>query len=139
MSGKSMKLKLFFVLISLVILSFPVTAKDIVCTKRLNFNNINHEDRVVGIIKGYDTKNYKFNAKKGQILKVSLESEVVHFNVYAPNKERIDGAMFEGSSEGMHFTNKLKKGGIYTVQVYLSDEEAEKKQKVIFTLDIGLE
>lgn len=134
-----MKLKLLVTVVSIMILAFPIFAKDTVCTKRLNFGNINHKDTVVGIVKGFDTKSYKFNAKKNQTLRVKLVSDIVHFNVYAPHKGPIEGALFDGSSEGTYFSSKLKKSGTYTIQVYLTDEEAEKDEKIIYTLEIGLE
>ena len=134
-----MKLKLFFTVIGIVVLSFPIFAQSIDYTKRLNFGNLNKQENLVGVVKGFHTRSYKFKAKVNQFLRVNLESDIVHFNVYSPNKSEVDGAIFDGSSEGTSFHTKIKKSGIYTIKVYLSDKEATNGEKIIYTLDIGLE
>jgi len=134
-----MKSKLFLLATGIILLSFPLLAKEIVHTKQLNFGQLTNKKTVVGTLKGFDTKNYKLNAKANQILRINLESAKVYFNVYEPYKSYEDGAMFMGTIDGTIFTRKLSKSGTYTIQVSLLDKEAEKDEKIIFTLDVGLE
>ena len=134
-----MKLKLFFTVLGILLLSFSLTAKEITRSKQVDFKHGVYETSVVGIIKGYDTIKYKLYAKKNQILRVSLTDENVYFNVLAPNKGSQDGALFIGKIDGKHFVKKLSKNGTYTIKVYLLHEYSKKDERILYTADIGLE
>ena len=133
-----MKLKLFGTVVGMILLSCPITAKDIVHTKWVDFGRISNETTVVGIVKGYDTIQYKLKVKANQTMHVNMETNKVKFNIFQPNKSPMDGAIFMGKTEGSSFVGKLKKNGVYTIEVYLVDDEAKKDKKIIYTVDIGL-
>ena len=133
-----MKLKLFFTVVGVLLLSFSLTAKEIARSKQVDFKHGVYETSVVGIIKGYDTVNYKFNAKTNQTLRVSLKDENVYFNVYEPHKGSQDGALFIGKTDGKHFVGTLSKTGTYTIQVYLLHEDAKNDGKILYSVDIAL-
>lgn len=134
-----MKLKLFVTVVGILLLSCPIIAKEIVHSKWIDLGKVLNETTVVGIIKGHDTVHYKVKAKAHQSLHVNIESNKVYFNIFKPNKGSMDGGMFMGKIDGKNFTGKLSKSGVYTIAVYLTDDEAQKDQKLIYTIDIGLE
>ena len=134
-----MKLKLFFTVLGILLLSYSLTAKEIARSKQVDFKHGVYETSVVGIIKGYDTINYKLYAKKNQMLRVSLMDDNVYFNVLAPNKGSQDGALFMGKTDGKNFVRQLSKNGTYTIKVYLLHEYAKKDERILYSVDIGLE
>ena len=93
---------------------------------------------VTGSVQGQASMDYLVTAKAGQSLSVSLKSgnASANFNVNSPGTEL---ALFNGSSSGNTLKNRrLPKDGTYVVRVYLMGNAADSKQKVDFTLDIGV-
>jgi len=132
-----MNFKLFMVIV-IGVLTFPILAKEIVLTKQLDFSRATHERTVVGLVKGFDTKAYEIKVNYSQTMSVTLDSSIVYFKIYSPNKRLGNDAMFDGKSQGNHFVDVLLKSGIYIIKVYLIDEEAEKDTKTIYNMRIGL-
>ena len=133
-----MYFKLLFILVSMTVVSSLTMAKELSLTKQLEFNPINKEKNVVGIVEGYDTKRYQIKAKSNQVLHVTMKSEGTHFNIYAPYKTKEDDALFVGKSQGKDFKGVLSKEGLYMIQVYLKTDEAENDIKRIFEMHIEL-
>ncbi|MFW9082835.1 hypothetical protein ACOI9X_26730 [Pseudomonas sp. P2757] len=88
-------------------------------------------------IKGYQTAEYKFDAKAGQILTVDFKpsSTSAYFNIAAKGS---DYALFNGSIMGNHFLGSLPADGEYTVQVYLMRNAARRDQVANYALSVSL-
>ncbi|MFJ2713037.1 hypothetical protein ACIOZM_19385 [Pseudomonas sp. NPDC087346] len=88
-------------------------------------------------IKGYQTDEYKLNAKAGQILTVDFKpsSTSAYFNVIAKGS---DEALFNGSIKGNHFAGPLPADGEYTVQVYLMRNAARRDAVAKYTVTLIL-
>lgn len=132
-----MNLKLLMVLL-IGVLTLPLLAKEIVLTKQVDFGRATHEKTVVGLVKGFDTKAYEIKVNPNQTMSVTLDSNIVYFKIYSPNKRLGNDAMFDGKSQGNYFKEVLSKSGIYIIKVYLIHEEAEKDTKMIYEMRIGL-
>jgi hypothetical protein len=133
-----MNFKLLITMAMMVILSCFLGAKELSLTKQVDFGIATHEKTVVGIVKGFDTKVYEIKIKPNQTMSVNLDSDIVYFKIYSPNKRLGNDAMFDGKSQGNTFKEVLSKSGVYTVKVYLIQKEAEKDTKTIYKMRIGL-
>jgi len=134
-----MYFKLFISIFSVMYLSSSLIAKELSLTKELHFGKVTHNKTVVGVVKGFDTKRYKFRVRENQTLTVDLESDLVHFNIYRPNKSSPDGAIFLGKSQGKHFSGVLKENGRYMIRVFLAEGKRVEDEKTIFRMHITLE
>jgi hypothetical protein len=133
-----MYFKSLYILACIIAISLPMLAKELSLTKQLEFNFVNQEKNVVGILEGYNTKRYQIKAKSNQVLHVNMKSEGTYFNVYSPYKTKDDDALFVGKSQGNDFKGILSKDGLYIIQVYLKTDEAEKDVRRIFEIHIEL-
>ena len=133
-----MYFKLLFISVYMTIISSVTMGNELSLTKQLEFNPINKEKNVVGIVEGYDTKKYQIKAESKQVLHVIMKSEGTYFNVYSPYKTKEDDALFVGKSQGKDFKGVLSRDGLYMIQVYLKTDEAENQVKRIFEMHIEL-
>ena len=121
-----------------VLLTVPMTAQDKVTTHQVHFDKGTTGTTVKGHVKGYDTINYKLGAKKGQYMRVSIESKHANFNIYAPGKGMGDQALFVGEP-GIPYTGNLPANGTYTISVYLMRNEARRGTNASYALHMGID
>jgi len=120
------------------LMTLPALAKDKVTTHQVHFDKGKSGTTVQGSVKGYDTDNYQLGAKKGQSMRVSIESKHANFNIYAPGKGMGDQALFVGEP-GIPYTGNLPANGTYTISVYLMRNEARRGTKSNYKLHIGIQ
>jgi len=135
-----MKLKLFFITAALMLLaaySFADEARN----EDVKFAPGTSSATIEDTIKGYESVNYKLQAKAGQSMSVDLKTDntATYYNIFVPGKGPGDQAMFIGSTEGGHFEGALPADGVYTVQVYMMRSAARREETANFTLDISIE
>ena len=134
-----MKIILFVIAVGVALLSVPAMTKDVVHTKQVHFDKGTNGTTVQGSIKGYETVNYKLGAKADQSMRVSLESKKAFINIFEPDKDPGNEAMFIGSMAGASYVGILPKSGTYTIQVYLMRNEARRDTKINYKLHIGVD
>ena len=134
-----MKLRWLSILVSMFFLTNLLMSKGVEVSEKIDFDIGTRQAILHGTAQGFETRSYKFYAKKGEILRVSLDSPLAHFNVYSPYKNSDDAAMYKGQIEGNHYKIKLRKSGTYTIQVYLTYEDAKKDAKTLYTLKINMQ
>jgi len=88
-------------------------------------------------IKGWQTAQYKLDAKAGQILTIDFKpsNPSAYFNIIANGA---DSALFNGSIMGNHFLGPLPADGEYTVQVYLMRNAARRNDVANYSLSLRL-
>lgn len=93
---------------------------------------------IKGVVKGYDTLDYRLRAAAGQEMKVSMKAtnDGAFFNVLPPGSK--DEAIHVGSTSGNEFASTLSVGGEYTIRVYLMRNEARRGVQANFTLNVGI-
>ena len=134
-----MKSTLFAMVVGLVLLSMPAFAQD-ARDERVNFTRGTSGATIKETITGYQTVNYKLDAKAGQSMVVVLNTDNAgnYFNIFAPGKAPGDEAMFIGSTQGVRYAGTLPADGEYTVQVFLMRSAARRNEKANYTLEIEI-
>lgn len=96
---------------------------------------------VSGNISGYETVNYKVNAKAGQqmVVKLATNHTATYFNVFAPGTGPGDAAIFIGSTSGERFATELPASGTYTIQVYMMRSAARRNESADFKLRVDID
>jgi hypothetical protein len=125
-------------LLAALLFCVPSWADD-TSTERVQFQESSNSARVQGTIKGYDSVDYVFGARKGQSMNVSLSTNnrANDFNIIAPGKQ--DEAMFVGSKFGNQFEGTLPASGDYKVRVYLMDSSARRNEAAKYWLEMIIE
>ncbi len=134
-----MQSKWFIVWISILLFTNHGMAKGVELTKKVNFDIDQKHATLHGTVQGFTTTNYQFYANKGQILHVSMDSSKAYFKIYSPFKNSSDTPLFKGETEGSTYNEKLKRSGIYMIQVYLTYDDAKIDTKAIYTLKLDIE
>lgn len=116
------------------------TAADKVQTERIHFAAGKSSATVTGHVTGGDTMLYKFNAKEGQFLKVSMvpDRESADFNIYIPGRGPGDEALFTSATGGREYSGQLHKTGDHTLSVFLNRAAARRGQKAGFKLHVSI-
>lgn len=125
-------------LISILVLSLSLPAKELLRTKWIDFGKTATKTTIVGRLEGYEKTAYKVDAKKGQFMHIKIASDEIYFDVFEPNREMHEGAVFMGRTDGNSYSAKLKKDGEYTIKVHLKDAKENEYKKVIYSMDIEL-
>jgi len=123
-----------------LLMSKLVFAQD-VRNERIQISQDTMHAVVVDTITGYESVNHLVNAKTGQSLTVSLDSDNLgsYFNLFAPGKiPGEDRAMFIGSTEGNQFEVDYLDEGDYTVQVYIIRSMARRNETANYTLTVNM-
>ncbi|MGQ0444049.1 MAG: hypothetical protein ACT4O2_02710 [Beijerinckiaceae bacterium] len=95
-----------------------------------------------GVIKGYQSVDYKVGASAGQTMVVTLSAnnESTYFNIFEPGAEPGKSyAIFASDTDGDRFERRLANTGDYTIQVYLYRNEARRGGRSQYTLDVAVE
>lgn len=90
-----------------------------------------------GLIQGYETADYFFDAKQGQHLNISMASSApaAYFNLLPPDGET---ALFNGSIRGNQFEGAAPQTGRYTVRIYQMRAAARRGGQADYRLTIIL-
>jgi hypothetical protein len=137
-----MKFSLFTkVVVSGILLYMPALARDVMHNEEVHFDKGTTGTTIKGKIKGYETYNYKLGAKKGQYMRVSLETKhtATYFNIYEPGKGPGDAAMFIGTTQGNMYTGNLPTNGTYTIQVFMMRSAARRNEVSHYQLHVGID
>jgi hypothetical protein len=134
-----MKSILFAMTTVLALHSLPSLAED-ARNERVQFIPGTNSATIKETISGYQTVNYKLNAKAGQSMAVVLNTDNAsnYFNIFAAGKAPGDAAMFIGSTQGERYAGTLPADGEYTVQVFLMRNAARRNEKANYTLEIEI-
>ncbi len=91
-----------------------------------------------GVVKGYDTMDYRLRANAGQTMSASMKAshEAAYFNVLPPGSK--DVAIHIGSTSGNQFTGTLPSDGDYKVRLYLMRSAARRNEKADYTLSVSI-
>nr|WP_315144945.1 hypothetical protein [uncultured Flavobacterium sp.] len=116
----------------------PMMAVGQITTKKVTFPAGNNGTTITGVITGDQTIDYTIGASQGQVLKVSMKSNInaSYFNVLPPGSQ--DVADFSGQMDGNNCTLTLKQSGTYKIRVYQMRSSARKGTKVNYTLTISI-
>ncbi|MFC6632122.1 DNA breaking-rejoining protein [Microbulbifer taiwanensis] len=89
-----------------------------------------------GTIRGNDTATYRLGATAGQHLHVLLQTDNAsnYFNIYAPGKDPGEEALFTGSVDGNSYSAIVPADGLYTVQVFLMRNAAQRNESAHYKL-----
>lgn len=135
-----MKLILFSIAICLALISHSSFADDS-RDENVQFAPNASSTAIKETITGYETVNYKLDAKTGQLMEVDLKTDntATYFNIFVPGKGPGDEAMFIGSINGSHYEGTLPADGTYTVQVYMMRSAARRNETANYTLEFSIE
>lgn len=91
-----------------------------------------------GKVRGYNTVEYRLDARAGQVMSVSFKPRrtSAYINVTAPGT---DTALFVGSVSGNSFTGTLPADGVYVVQVYLVRAAARRNESSDYSIDFRID
>lgn len=134
-----MKSLILFAATVLMAAAFPAFA-DEVRSERIQFPKGKSQTTVTGKITGGDSVVYKLNAKEGQFLKVSMETdkESADFNIYIPGRGPGDEALFTSATGGRAYTGQLYKTGDHSISVFLNRNAARKGVAASFKLHVSV-
>ncbi len=92
-------------------------------------------------ITGWESVNYRLQAKAGQSMFVDLNTSNGgnYFNIFSPGKGPGDAAIFIGTTQGNRYQGVLPTDGEYTVQVFLMRNAARRNEKAEYTLEIRID
>ena len=97
---------------------------------------------ISGKITGGESVIYKLNARDGQFLKVSLDTdkESADFNIYIPGRGPGDEALFASamSTVGREYTGQLYKSGDHSISVFLNRNAARKGVMANYKLRVSV-
>jgi len=135
-----MKSILFSITIVLTLISYSSFANDS-RDENVQFAPNTSSTSIKETITGYETVNYRLDAKAGQLMEVDLKTDNTanYFNIFVPGKGPGDEAMFIGSNKGNHYEGTVPADGKYTVQVYLIRSAARRNEKANYSLEISID
>ncbi|MFN0128698.1 MAG: hypothetical protein ACKV19_18665 [Verrucomicrobiales bacterium] len=109
-------------------------------TNRLAFPKGRSQTMAAGHVTGRDTIVYKLNAKAGQMLKVSMETdkESADFNIYIPGRGPGDAALFTSATGGRSYTGQLYKTGDHSITVFLNRNAARQGLTAGYKLHVSV-
>ena len=110
----------------IIIFSVSLLSRDEVKEETVRFEKGRSSALLKGSIQGYAVANYYLNARKGQEMKVTLDTRhgATYFNVLTKGSP---SAFFIGSIKGKSYTGKLPEDGDYTIQVYMMRSAARRR------------
>jgi hypothetical protein len=119
------------------LLATPALAETDIREEIVHFQKGKDSAVVKGRIKGYETVDYRLNARAGQTLEVTLKTSnrANYFNVLQPGEE---SALFVGSSSGDQFSGVLPKNGDYSLRVYLMRSAARRNEVANYSLTVRI-
>jgi len=125
--------------VALVAAAFPAAA-DEARSERIQFPKGKTQTTVSGKITGEESIVYMLNAKDGQFLKVSMETdkESADFNIYIPGRGPGDEALFGSAAGGRSYTGQLYKTGDHSISVFLNRNAARKGAAATFKLHVSV-
>jgi hypothetical protein len=90
-----------------------------------------------GRIRGDDTARFYIDARRGQVMQLSLAADnpQANFNVLPPGSRE---AIFIGSNEGSRFSGILPSTGRFVIEVYLMRAAARRNEAARFKLNIAI-
>ena len=133
----NLKLSLSAVATALLLISpLSVLAAPTIRTEQVNFKAGTSSKIIEGKIKGYETVDYVFNARKGQSANISLATKhgATYFNLLAPGENEV--AMFNGSMKDNQFEGVLPKSGDYKIRVYMMRSAARNNEVANYRLEL---
>ena len=106
--------------------------------EEVRFNSGESSTTIADTIKGYQSVDYRLQAKAGQTLAVSFKpgNLAAYFNLLPPGSN--DVAMFVGSTSGNHVERVLPADGVYLVRVYLMRSAARRNETSNYTLTLSV-
>jgi hypothetical protein len=122
-----------------LIIGLPFVAIGQIETRKITFPAGKSATTISSSVKGNQTIDYKVNAKDGQVMKVTMKSNINanYFNVLAPGSA--DEAIYTGQIDGNNkFEGTISLSGEYTIRVYLMRSAARNNTKANFTLTVSL-
>ncbi|HFD13950.1 MAG TPA: hypothetical protein ENJ34_01450 [Epsilonproteobacteria bacterium] len=134
-----MQLKWLLVWTGIFLSTYHGMAKGVELTKKIDFDIGQKHATLHGVVQGFEKINYQFYASKGQSLHVSMDSSKAYLKIYSPFKNSSDTPSFKGETEGSFYNGKLKRSGIYTLQVYLIYDEARRDMKSLYVLEVSID
>ena len=133
-----MYIKWFMVCMGVFLLTSQSMANSLELTKKIEFGINKKYATLHGFVEGFEKTNYRFYANKGDAVEVVFNSNKANFKLYSPFKTSSDGAFFIRNIDGNNYKGKMKKSGIYTIQIYLPYGEARKNIKSLYTFRIDI-
>jgi len=117
-----------------------VCSADDTKTERIQFPKGKSHTTVTGKITGNESIVYKLNAKDGQFLNVSMETdkESADFNIYIPGRGPGDEALFASAQASRSYTGQLYKTGDHSISVFLNRNAARKGVAASFKLHVSV-
>ncbi len=127
-------------LLAALLSSSPVLAADETKTTRIQFPKGKTQTTVTGKITGNESIVYKLNAKDGQFLKVTMETdkESADFNIYIPGRGPGDEALFASAQASRSYTGQLYKTGDHSISVFLNRNAARRGVTANFKLHVSV-
>jgi len=92
-----------------------------------------------GVVRGYQSVDYKVAARAGQRMTAALSAQngSVYFNIFEPGAKPGEGyALFAGDTGGNRFEGQFAKSGDYTMQVYLYRNAARLGVQAKYALEV---
>lgn len=113
-------------------------AADDVRSERISFAAGESGATVSGTIAGYETVDYLVDARAGQSMTVTFETENTanYFNVIPPDEDTV--AVFNGSIEGNEFAGMLDLDGDWKLRVYQMRSAARRNEVAQFRLNVAV-
>jgi hypothetical protein len=132
-----MKNAIVWTLLGLTLLASPSVMAE---PQRVEFKTGATSARVSGLIKGYQLKEYRFRAQKGQQLELSVESKRANWLVIGVLTEGSDSAnvysnFIDGTTE---FKGELPKDGDYILRLGINRAEARREGVVDYAATIKI-
>jgi hypothetical protein len=120
---------------------FSTPALSEIRKERVQFQSGTSGTTIQGKIKGEQIVDYLINAKAGQLMTVSLNTNNGgnSFNIFAPGKvPGNDGAMFIGETNNNQFKGTLPASGDYLIRVALIRSAARRNEVANYKLQINI-
>jgi polyhydroxyalkanoate synthesis regulator phasin len=106
----------------------------------IQFNAGSTKKVIEGSVTGREIRDYLFNIKKGQQLKLRLvtsSGRTPYFNLMEPGEEY--EALYNSSINGNQYEGVSKKSGIYTARVYLMRSAARRNEIGTYQFEVSME
>lgn len=95
---------------------------------------------IEGSVTGREIRDYTFNIKEGQQLKLKLvttSGRIPYFNLMEPGEEY--EALYNSSIDGNQYEGVSKKSGVYTARVYLMRSAARRNEIGTYQFEVSME
>ncbi|WP_330202914.1 hypothetical protein [Cyanobacterium sp. Dongsha4] len=132
-------------IIPLLLLTIATTFSTVIITpsiandirqERVQFKSGATSTTIEHSIKGYEIIDYVVNARKGQLMNVSMATDngANYFNILEPGQNEV--AIFNGSTSGNQFEKTLAQSGDYKIRVYMMRSAARRNETANYRLEI---